>query len=255
MRKILIIELLLILSFTNALAQNNAGFKEQDLTVIIQDPAQNPLLQGKDNVVAEVKAAVDSIITNKKLSSLMFDDEQNDDIERAIESLRLDPETRAKKFAGLKPGEQKIIKRKEENEKAYIYLGSIIYLNAQNWVVWINNQKITSLSNKKDDEIYLKNVQKDKAKLLWQLSVSKWKILSGYSSEDAPPEVSADNKVQIEFELKPNQTFILSSKRVVEGKIAPLIVEVDSDTATEVAPESVILDTTPIAPPETPLAQ
>ena len=67
-------------------------------------------------------------------------------------------------------------------------------------------------------KINLPEIYPDRAKIIWSLSVSKWKILSGKKSEDEAPQLNAKNNVEIEFILKPNQTFILSSGRIVEGR-------------------------------------
>jgi len=84
--------------------------------------------------------------------------------------------------------------------------------------VWINDKKITSENNDPTKELYLRSVQKDQVKLLWKLSISKWKILSGLKSEELAPKINQDNQVEIEMTLKTNQTFILRTSEVVEGK-------------------------------------
>jgi hypothetical protein len=180
-----------------------------------------------DNIIA-------NILLSKKATSLMFDDEENDHIGRAINSLRsneiyvpdggevgdddknLTPEERKKKAEEDK-------KREEENEaseKSYIYLASIIYFTPKDWAVWINKQKITYESNQRDKELYVKSIQKDRVKVVWKISLSKWKILSNSKPESEAPKVNAKNQIEVEFELKQNQTFMLNTHSVVEGKAA-----------------------------------
>ena len=96
---------------------------------------------------------------------------------------------------------------------------SILYFNSQNWVIWVNNQKITSRKNKKEEEIFVKQATKEKVKLIWQMSLSKWKILSKSPEDSDTPPLNGDNKVEVEIELKQNQTYVLSSKKVFEGKV------------------------------------
>lgn len=179
-----------------------------------------------DNLIA-------NILLSRKATSLMFDDEENDHIGRAINSLRsneiyvpegaeggtgdenLTPEERKKNAEDKKRAEEN-----EANEKSYIYLASIIYFTPKDWAVWINQQKITHESNRWDKELYVKSIQKDRVKIVWKISLSKWKILSNSKPESEAPKVNANNQIEVEFELKQNQTFMLNTHSVVEGKAA-----------------------------------
>ena len=205
-----------------------------------EDKSEPKKIQGKQQATSETpldktkSSIADILLYNKtsKAPSLMFDDEQNNNIERAIKSLKnneiytpdgneednkLKSEDDKKKAAAEK-AEQTRKKIEEENEKSYIYLASIIYFTPNDWAVWINDQKITSQTNKKERELYVKHIYKDRIKLLWKLSISKWKVLSGRKSESFAPKINANNQIEVEFDLKPNQTFILSTNNVVEGR-------------------------------------
>lgn len=180
------------------------------------------ILNSKDarNIINE---SLDKALLRKKTPSLMFDDEESAGIKSAVETFKtqpLDPELRAKKLDEENAGAKGGAKNESANEKFNIYLSSILYFNAQNWVIWVNNQKITSRNNKRGEEIFVKSISKEKVKLLWQMSITKWKILSGTPEDSAEtPPVNKDNKVEMLVELKPNQTYVLSLKKVVEGKI------------------------------------
>ena len=106
----------------------------------------------------------------------------------------------------------------QENVKAYIFLSSILYFGNDSWSLWVNDKKYTAKSNKVENELYFKSVERDKVNIIWKLSVSKWKILSGLRSESLAPKINNNNQVEIDFTLQPNQTFILSSSKVVNGK-------------------------------------
>lgn len=183
---------------------------------------------GNSVLVNQIKGGLANMLLGSKVDSLMYDDEENANIERAVESLKnnqvfvpegeegeLSEEEKLAQEADAKlKAEEKL---NQENEKSYIYLASIIYFTPQDWVVWVNDKKITPTTNKRDNELYLKSVQKDSVRLFWKLSISKWKILSG-RKEEVAPQVNAENQVEVEFTLKPNQTFILSNGAVVEGR-------------------------------------
>jgi hypothetical protein len=159
----------------------------------------------------------------------MFDDEENSNIDRAIESLKnnqlYSPEVKESQPEILKSDKQP----NQESEKSYIYLASLMYFTPKSWVVWVNDQKITSETNDKNKELFIKSVKKDQVSLVWKLSLSKWKVISGKDSENSAPKVNSENQVEISFELKPNQTFSLSNKGVSEGKVAINILKKEED--------------------------
>jgi ATP-dependent Clp protease ATP-binding subunit ClpA len=170
-----------------------------------------------------------SLLLGNKATSLMFDDKEIDNIDRAIDSLRnnqvYSPEDGAPIFDALLDKKNKEAeaarekaKQDEFNEKSYIYLASIMYSTPQDWVVWINDKKITSETNKKNKELYLKSVQKDQVSILWSVSASKLQVLLGKKADDLKLKLNENNQIEVRFVLQPNQTYILGSNSVVEGK-------------------------------------
>ena len=154
---------------------------------------------------------------------LMFNDQEFANINRALDSLKNNqifvPE-------GLEKVEEKPVQEEkkeenevEENEKSYIYLGSLIYFTPSDWVIWLNDQKILTSNNDPQKEIYVTKVLPDRINVKWKMSLTKWKILSGKRDETQAPRLDFNsNIVESEFELRPNQTYILGSNSVVEGK-------------------------------------
>lgn len=156
---------------------------------------------------------------------LMFNDQEIANINRALDSLKNNqifvPEGLEKKEE--KPAEEDQEKKEEseveENEKSYIYLGSLIYFTPSDWVIWLNDQKISTSNNDPQKEIYVTKVLSDRINVKWKMSLTKWKILSGKRDETQAPRLDFNsNIVESEFELRPNQTYILGSNSVVEGK-------------------------------------
>ena len=156
---------------------------------------------------------------------LMFNDQEIANINRALDSLKNNqifvPEGLEKKEE--KPAEENQEKKEEseveENEKSYIYLGSLIYFTPSDWVIWLNDQKISTSNNDPQKEIYVTKVLSDRINVKWKMSLTKWKILSGKRDETQAPRLDFNsNIVESEFELRPNQTYILGSNSVVEGK-------------------------------------
>ncbi len=157
---------------------------------------------------------------NKKSMSLMYDDEELANIQNAVDSFKND---RLYIPAGgeAPKDDKKPEKEGQDNIQSYIYLGSIMYFGPKNWIVWINNKKITYEDNKASNELYLISVTRSDVDILWTISISKWKILSGKKSEALAPKINNKNQVEISFKLKPNQTYVLRSDKVVEGVQMP----------------------------------
>ncbi len=212
--------LLLIVTFAinPALAQNNQVFDETNLKVI-QDTKDTPKPENKIKDVTKKNEEEKTKFT-KKLFSLMFGNDEIDNIGKAIDSLNnaqvFIPDDDKEKAAQAAQASK--IAAEEKNAKSYIYLASIIYLSPEDWAVWIGDQKITKQTNKKSNEFYLKLVTRDQVEVLWTIGISKWKILSGIKSDEAVPKVNDKNQIEINFTIRPNQTFILGSNAVVEGR-------------------------------------
>ena len=174
-------------------------------------PKENPISSTKD-----IANSIETILLSKQPTSLMFDDEQNSNIEHAIDSFKNNDPSKMIGLGAIDGQDDGY----EINEKSRIYLGSILYLTPRDWVVWIGSQKITSFTNNRNNEIYLRAVEKDKIKVVWSMSVTKWKILTGKQSEQSAPKINAKGQVEVEFELKNNQTYSLNTGNIVEGRIS-----------------------------------
>jgi hypothetical protein len=167
-----------------------------------------------------IKKSIEDLFSNTKIQSLMFSDTDISNIDKAIEAFQ---NNQIFELEGGEENQEKSIteeekKLEQENVKAYIFLSSILYFGNDSWSLWINDKKYTAKNNKIDSELYFKSVEKDKVNIIWKLSVSKWKILSGLRSESLAPKINSNNQVEIDFVLQPNQTFILNSNKVVNGK-------------------------------------
>lgn len=252
MRRVLSFATILSIICSTSLAQDSGNFSEKTLpapdasskeaSVLpkspeIAAPTTELKINKTSSIIDSIKDSIGSILVNKKTSSsLMFDDEQISNVDRAIDALKNNQQFVPEDGSGEKTaGEKKAAedeKEKEvaENEKSFVYLSSIIYFTSKDWAVWINDQKITNQTNNKDKELYLSSVNSDSVGVIWKLSLSKWRILSGQKSDDTPPNLNQNNQVQLEFELKPNQTFALNTNKVVEGRAAAALLKKKDET-------------------------
>jgi len=191
-----------------------------------KDAQEDKSVKNSQLVAPNSTEAISDLLLGNSPSSLMFDEEQNADIDRAVDSFLnnqsyVPDEKELQALQDEKALEEARAKAEEEqarNEKSYLYLSSILYLSPKSWIVWIGDKKITSEDNEKSHELYIQNISRDKAKILWKLSISKWKIITGKRSDEDLPPTNENNQIETTFELRPNQTFMLNENRIVEGK-------------------------------------
>lgn len=248
--KILNSILVIIFICSSAWAQNAGNFAEQTLPdnspskpdlpkIAVTDAPINPLTINKSALIPHTqKNTIDSLLmSTDKITSLMYSDEEYNDIERAVEAFKNNQQ-----FIVLDESSQQKNddNNEDENEKSFIYLASIIYFSSNDWAVWINNHKITNKTNSPSKELYLTSVKSDSVKVSWKISVSKWRIIAGQKAENTAPNLNQDNQVELEFELRPNQTFALNSNKVTEGRaiIALLKKRTDLGTSKTTLPSS-----------------
>ena len=215
-----------------------------------QKPEEKP--EEKIELIKNSKDKEIKELADKKYDSLMLTEVELKNIKKANEAANngqpfvaeaeeefkiKDPKGEQDKLKEKKKKEQEEKFKKEEDEqgseKSYIYLASIIYFNQKDWVIWINDQKITPKTNQKSKELYIKKVHANQIDVIWKLSITKWKIISGKKSETIAPKINKDNQIEVYFSLKPNQTFMLSNNSVVEGKaVINLIKKKEKQNAT-----------------------
>lgn len=220
-KKILLITLLVLELFaTNLYAQN-----QDDKDVSIKDL---PLI-GDDNIIS--KAINNAIEIRKAYNSIMYSQEEVDNIKKAVEANKSgqaflteeesSKELTAEEKAALEE-EKKLKELAEINERSKIHLGSILYFSKKSWVIWLNKNKITSSDNKKENEFYVESINGHEVNISWSLSLTKWRVLSGRNNNDEAPKTDSNNRVNLRFTLMPNQTYLLRDDLVVEGKTISL---------------------------------
>ena len=217
---IILIAIMQTIAFDESRSQNNDKM-QKSVNIDTLKAGETPISSNS------IKNALDDIFSPSKLKSIMYDEEQFSNLEKAIEALRNNQsfvpegEEISKQTAeDAKKQEEEIKKLEgtEENVKSYVFLSSIMYFSEKQWSLWINDKKFLATANSNENELYFKNVSQDKVNIVWRLSISKWKILSAKKSEEYAPKINENNQVEVEFSLKPNQTFILGSNKVVDGR-------------------------------------
>ena len=164
----------------------------------------------------EIKNVQEKNISEKKYTSLMFVEKDVDDIFKILS--KTVQEKKYEQEEVLNEGEAKneddIIDRKNIS----VYLKSIMYISQNSWAVWLNDTKITNLTNG-DEEISVLSLSPLKAKLLWKIGLTKWEIVNANKSIPESKYTVKDNSVNLVFTISPNQTYIPSKNETIEGKI------------------------------------
>ncbi len=233
-----IIFLILCSASGNSIAQSQIINKDLDVKgivdVINKVVDQNKLLPDKqDSANQEVQKdspakqqptpLKNSPANNSKSDnlSLMYSDEEIKKIQEALDALREGrPLLSNNQLASNE--DKTTITTPEDNAKSYIYLGSILYNSPNNWSVWINDQKISAANNQIGNELYIKSINEDEVRILWTMSIIKWKILTNKKSEEGAP-INQNNQVEFDFTLSFNQTYMLNGGKTAEGRVAPLL--------------------------------
>ncbi len=188
--------------------------------------AQNPDADSKNELVNTLLGQNQK----NKMISLMYDEEEIDNIARALDAYRngrdytvddalLSDEEKKEKARKLDGARKLYNKEIEENERSYVYFASMMYFSPKDWTIWINNTKITSQDNKPQKEFFVRSIDQDGVRIRWSLGVSKWRILSGKTLDNSEPKINNNNQVEIDLSLKPNQTYILGSNKIIEGRM------------------------------------
>ncbi|MBL6784889.1 MAG: hypothetical protein ISQ32_01130, partial [Rickettsiales bacterium] len=103
------------------------------------------------------------------------------------------------------------------------YLNSIIYINSNRWIVWINGNKYNQ-DTPGTDEFQIVDVSSKKIKLKWVTGYSTFVYILNQAIETNKIPETADIKIvddiaNVSFELKINQTFLLSKEVTIkEGR-------------------------------------
>lgn len=218
MKKFILISTLLFFNLENCYSQNST-VKSKDLKEIDIKKQQKKTII-KDELIEDLS------LFEEKFKSLMFYEEELDKLKQAVESFKtgqsLEIAEEQENITEENSENEQNEKEKELselNERSKIYLGSILYFSPNKWTIWLNDDKINSDNNNKDNEFFVNKIDGKNVNIIWTLSLSKWKILSGGNSENiTQPKVNNKNQVKTSFTLGANQTFILKYNKVFEGK-------------------------------------
>jgi hypothetical protein len=103
------------------------------------------------------------------------------------------------------------------NNYSYLKLSSIIFFSSESWIIWLNDQKINKADNEINNEIYIKDISKEKVSVIWKMNLTKWKFLSKKYDPRNIPDTNENKEVVLEFSLRPQQIYLISENKVVNN--------------------------------------
>ncbi len=105
------------------------------------------------------------------------------------------------------------------------YLESLVYHAEDNWIVWVNGQKITQATPSEHSDLKVEAINQDSVQLIWRPADSQ-KVMEIWKNVPRGEDVKVmGNGAAVRFSLRPNQTFSSYVMRVLEGKVKPVTVD------------------------------
>ena len=137
----------------------------------------------------------------------------------------------------------------EEQQEQYdnknignIYLKTVLYISKNHWTVWINDTKITNINNNdEENEFYITKVNENQVDFIWRMFKSKFKIVNSNEkiTGDMYRENEETNKIELKLSLSPNQTFVASENKIIDGKYSEYKFVLDKETTNQ-QPQTIV---------------
>jgi hypothetical protein len=118
----------------------------------------------------------------------------------------------------------------EDKYAGNLYLKSILFVSPNYWTIWVNDEKISSETNKREEgEFFVEEIKKDQVKLVRRLSKGQWRYMNSgnYVSANRYRTNEKTNKVELTLVLHPNQMFVFAKNEIIDGKYKEEVLRVD----------------------------
>jgi hypothetical protein len=182
--------------------------KDENKTVIINK-------NNSDFNEKEIKLIIDPNVDLNNIKSIMFTNKEMKKVEEAINARSRNVSIKKNIIHSRETQEMMI------QDQSMLFLESILYISRSNWTIWISGHKIPSNNNSQSNEIYIKSINKERAKIKWSIGASKWKFLTENKNIDKSKYKinKRNNKIEVNVTLKTNQRFNLIDNKIYEGKL------------------------------------
>jgi|GEM_PF-2668828 len=133
----------------------------------------------------------------------------------------------------LKKLESLSTKKIDQDPSSFTYpqffLSSILYHSPDDWVIWINGEKITKSSKNNQYNLQVLEINKEKVTLEWKPERMDKITDIGETGQNSLIKVDSINN-KVTFTLKGHQTFTTYAMRIVEGKVAPATINLRTNS-------------------------
>lgn len=177
---------------------------------------------------------------NRIYASLMFTEENIKDIFKALptSSIGIPDQFINSPFANNSGngGNNQVEENSVFGDTSFsVYLNSIMYISPTNWVVWMNGNKITNLTNGSSD-ISVVAVSPLYVTFVWNITSTQWDVINEKKLIPETKYKQENGLVHLYFTLSPNQTYLPVLNKVLEGNLNRIIQTGQINTETEEKP-------------------
>lgn len=210
--------------------QDFAKKKAAAAQAIAGAPAVDPIAADPTRNQAAKPAPVPAKSTEpEKIDSLFYSQEEVRDIHLAVntylkhisnrQDLTFDEEAFLRRLSGLKTNAP---------SRYYTYpqffLDSLVYHKKDDWIIWLNGQKITQDTLAEGTQIHVLEIDAEKVTIEW-LPVAMERVLEVWNQIPNEETTVDQLRGKVIFTLHPNQTFSSYVMKVLEGKVLPVTVD------------------------------
>lgn len=156
---------------------------------------------------------------NRVFTSLMFSEENIREIFKALPASTIGiPDQYIGANLDMTPTINGVTTDNAENNTTsfFIYLNSIMYISKDAWSVWINNNKITNLTNNNND-INVIEISPLYVTIAWKITPLQWESINANNKFSDDKYKIYDNYVELFIKLSPNQTYLPGKNQIIEG--------------------------------------
>ena len=156
---------------------------------------------------------------NRVFTSLMFSEENIREIFKALPASTIGiPDQYIGANLDMTPTINGTTTDNAENNTTsfFIYLNSIMYISKDAWSIWINNNKITNLTNNNND-INVIDISPLYVTIAWKITPLQWESINANNKFSDDKYKIYDNYVELFIKLSPNQTYLPSKNQIIEG--------------------------------------
>lgn len=111
----------------------------------------------------------------------------------------------------------------EDKSFTIITLNSIMFMNENNWSIWLNNKKFSNIDNNNNSEFKIIFINSNQIKLKWIMTETKFKNFINKQNiiSENKYSLNEEGKIEIILDLYVNQSYLSFLDKIIDGKYIP----------------------------------